>query len=175
LGAVVEYSSDHMIYVPCQNKVSPYRNAHQAYAMFQQSWFDLVDQCGFQKINSDSTFDGMFLQPFRVLLWDLQVPQPVITIHFLLQCYGASPSSVFPENQKLMVKCLSSDNCFQCSPVSPSLLFPNKRRLPFYQESCFLAEAAARREGKARQTRFLVRHAWGWVSTVEITTCSHEA
>jgi hypothetical protein len=61
------------------------------------------------------------------------------------------PSSVFPGNKKLMVKCLSSDNCFQCSLISPSLLFPNKRRLPFYQESCFLAETATIREGKANE------------------------
>jgi hypothetical protein len=89
----------------------------------------------------------MFSQPFRVLLRDLQVPQPVIKIHFLLQC----SSSVFPENQRLMAKCLSSDNCFQCSPVSPLLLFLNKWRLPFYQESCFLAETATRRAGKANK------------------------
>jgi hypothetical protein len=104
-----------------------------------------------QKINRDSTFDGMFSQPFRVLLRDLQVPQPIITIHFLSQCYGASPSFVVNENNKLMETCLSLDNCFQCSPVSPSLLFPNKWRLPFYQESCFLAETATRREGKANE------------------------
>jgi hypothetical protein len=93
----------------------------------------------------------MISQPFRVLLQDLQVPQPVITINFLSQCYGASPSSVFLKNAKLMEKYLSSDNCFKCSPVSPSLLFPNKWRLPFYQESCFLAERATRREEKANE------------------------
>jgi hypothetical protein len=140
-----------MIYVLYQNKVLPYRNDHRPHATFQQCWFDLVDPCVSQRINRDSTFDGMFSQPFRVLLRDLQVPQPVLTIHFLSQCYGASPSSVFPQNAKLMEKCLSSDNCFQCSPVSPSLLFPNKWRLPFYQESCFLAETATRREGKANE------------------------
>jgi hypothetical protein len=137
-----------MVYVLYQNKVSPYHNDHQHYATFQPSWFDLVDQCVSQKINRASTFEGMFSQPFRVLLRDLHVPQPTITIHSLSQCYGASPSYISPLNQKLIVKCVSSDNCFQCSPISPSLLFLNKWRLPFYQESCFLAEMATRREGK---------------------------
>jgi hypothetical protein len=151
LGVVVEHTSYQMIYVLYQNKVSPYRDDHQDYATFQYSWFDLVDQCVSQKINGGSTFDRMFSQPFRVPLRDLQVPQPAIMIHFLSPCCGASPSSVFPENPKLMAKCLSSDNCFQCSPISPSLLFPSKWRLPFYQESCFLAETATRREGKANE------------------------
>jgi hypothetical protein len=50
-----------------------------------------------------------------------------------------------------MAKCLSSDDCFQCSPISPSLLFLNKWCLPFYQESCLLAETATIREGKANE------------------------
>ena len=135
LGAVIEHTSYHIVYVLYQNKVSPYHNNHQHYATFQPSWFNLVDQCVSQKINRDSTFDGMFSQPFRVLLQDLQVPRPAITIHFLSR----------------MAKCVLSDNCFRCSPISPSLLFPNKWRLPFYQERCFLAETATRREGKANE------------------------
>jgi hypothetical protein len=151
LCAVVELTSYHIIYVLYQNKVSPYRNGHQHYPTFRPSSLHLADQGVSQKINRDSTFDGMFSQLFRVLLLDLQVVQPAIAIHFLSRCYGASPSSVSAENQKLMVTCVSSDNCFQCSPISPSLLFPNQWRLPFYQESCFLAETATRREGKANE------------------------
>jgi hypothetical protein len=161
LGADVEHTSYHMIYALYQNKVSSYHNDHQHYATFQPSWFNLVDQCVSQRINRDSTFDGMFSQPFRVLLQDLQVPQPATTIHFLSQCYGAAPSSLSAENQKLMAKCVSSDNCFQCSPISPSLIFPNKWRLPFYQESCFMAETATRREGKANELG-QTRPGMGW-------------
>jgi hypothetical protein len=151
LGAVVEHTSYHMVYVLYQNKVFPYPNGHQAHATFQQSWFDLVDPAMSKMINSHSTFDGIFSQPFRILLKELLVPKPTVSIHFLSQCYGASPSSVVEVNNKLMASCWSTDNCFQCSPESPSLLFPNKWRLPFYQESCFLAETATRREGKANE------------------------
>jgi hypothetical protein len=66
LGAVVEHTFYHMVYVLYQKKVSPYNNDHQHYATFQPGWFNLVDQCVSQKINRDSTFDGMFLQAFRV-------------------------------------------------------------------------------------------------------------
>jgi hypothetical protein len=66
LGAVVEHTSYHMVYILYQNKVSPYINNHQHYATFQPSCFNLVDQCVSQKINCNSTFDGMFLQAFRV-------------------------------------------------------------------------------------------------------------
>jgi hypothetical protein len=79
LGAVVKHTSYHMIYVIYQNIVSPYRNAHQDHTTFQQHWFDLVNQCLFQKISHDSAFDRMVLQPFRVPLPDLQVPQPAMS------------------------------------------------------------------------------------------------
>ncbi len=139
MGAVVEHTNYHMVYVLNQNKVFPYPHGHQAHATFQQSWFDLVDPA-MSKINSHSTFDRIFSQPFRFF------------IHFLSQCYGASPSSVVEVNNKLMASCLSTDNCFQCSPESPSLLFPNKWRLPFYKKAVFWQKQ--QQEGKARPMRW---------------------